>query len=113
MNNRMVILWESQAIYVGTVSKSVSDLVSQSVSEWVTGSVIYPFGPISLSFDSYKYDYSFFSHDLDKQLNTPRHPTPLTSSLFKSPAIIRINVVLPVPFSPNITTISESVKAPP
>jgi hypothetical protein len=37
----------------------------------------------------------------------------LTSSLFRSPAIMRINVVFPVPFSPNITTISESVKDPP
>ena len=45
---------------------------------------------------------------------TPTHTsTPLTSSLFRSPAIIRMKVVLPVPFSPNITTISESVKAPP
>ena len=41
------------------------------------------------------------------------YSTPLTSSLFRSPAIIRMKVVLPVPFSPNITTISESVNAPP
>jgi len=43
---------------------------------------------------------------------SPDSSAATASSLLSSPAIMRINVVLPVPFSPNMTTISESVKVP-